>query len=97
MTVKVSVVVPARDEQSTIRALLDSLLQQTCPAAEIIVVDAGSVDRTAEIVREYHAATVPIRLLILGPAFPGTARNAGVETAVSEHIAFTDAGIQVDP
>jgi glycosyltransferase involved in cell wall biosynthesis len=96
VSVPVSVVVPARDEQATIAALLDSLLAQTWPAAEIIVVDAGSVDRTAEIVREYSAAAVPIRLLTLGPAFPGSARNAGVAAAVSEWIAFTDAGIRLD-
>ena len=87
--------VPARDEQDTIRALLDSLLEQTWPAAEIIVVDAGSVDRTAQIVRDYGRAHA-VRLLTQGPAFPGTARNAGVDVAASEHIAFTDAGIQVD-
>ncbi len=96
MSVKVSVVVPARDEQGSMAALLDSLLEQTWPAAEIIVVDAGSVDRTAEIVREYSAAMVSIRLLTLGPAFPGIARNAGVAAAVTEHIAFTDAGIVLD-
>lgn len=96
MSVKVSVVVPARDEQASIAGLLDSLLEQTRPAAEIVVVDAGSVDRTAEIVRGYSPALVPIRLVALGPAFPGIARNAGVAAAVSEHIAFTDAGIQLD-
>ena len=124
MTVNVSVVVPARDEQATIAALLDSLLEQTWPAAEIVVVDAGSLDRTAQIVRDYsrefapesarefapefapesagestresRAGATAIRLLALGPAFPGIARNAGVEAASSEHIAFTDAGIQLD-
>jgi glycosyltransferase involved in cell wall biosynthesis len=96
VTLNVSVVVPARDEQTTIRALLDSLLAQTWPAAEIVVVDAGSVDRTAEMVAEYCTAEAPIRLRMLGPAFPGVARNAGVEAAASEYIAFTDAGIQLD-
>jgi glycosyltransferase involved in cell wall biosynthesis len=100
VSISVSVVVPARDEQDSIVPLLDSLLQQTWPAAEIVIVDAGSLDRTAQMVREYSreygAAAVPIRLLTLGPAYPGIARNAGVEAAVSSHIAFTDAGIRVD-
>lgn len=97
MTRDVSVVVPAQNEQASIAALLDSLLAQTHPAAEIIVVDAGSVDRTAEIVREYHAAAVPVRLVSSGSAFPGIARNIGVATAASEYIALTDAGIRLDP
>ncbi len=100
MSVRVSVVIPARDEQDSIAPLLDSLLEQTWPAAEIVVVDAGSLDGTAQMVREYRPkcsfAAVPIRLLALGPAYPGIARNAGVEAAVSAHIAFTDAGIRVD-
>src|SRR5579872_609411 len=95
LPLKVSVVIPARNEERTIGALLDSLLRQTHPAAEIIVVDAGSADRTAQIVREYQEKT--IRLISIAPAFPGTARNAGVERAMSDDIAFTDAGIQLDP
>jgi glycosyltransferase involved in cell wall biosynthesis len=93
----VSVVVPARNEEATMIPLLDSLLNQTRPPQEIVVVDAGSVDRTARIVREYCPATIPVRLVSIGPAFPGIARNAGAEAAVSEFIAFTDAGIQLDP
>ena len=95
MTVKVSVVVPARNEESSIAALLDSLLRQSRPAAEIIVVDAGSVDRTAQSVREYRSAAIPVRLITIGPAFPGIARNAGVAAAAWDYIAFTDAGIQL--
>jgi glycosyltransferase involved in cell wall biosynthesis len=102
------VVVPARNEETTITALLDSLSKQTRPPQEIVVVDAGSVDRTAQIVREYRVAgtqlqetraapAIPVRLLSMGPAFPGIARNAGAGAAVSEYIAFTDAGIQLDP
>lgn len=95
MTVNVSVVVPAKNEEASIAALLDSLLRQSRPAREIIVVDAGSVDRTAQIVREYRSAAIPVRLIAIGPAFPGIARNVGVEAAASEYIAFTDAGIQL--
>lgn len=86
--------IPARNEERATGALLDSLLRQTYPAFEIIVVDAGSVDCTAQIVREYREKTV--RLVSIEPAFPGTARNAGVRKATSDYIAFTDAGIQLD-
>jgi glycosyltransferase involved in cell wall biosynthesis len=101
VTANVSVVVPARNEETTIIALLDSLSNQTRPPQEIVVVDAGSLDRTARIVLEYRsagtAAVIPIRLLSLGPAFPGIARNAGAKEAAFEYIAFTDAGIRLDP
>lgn len=107
MTANVSVVVPARNEETTITALLDSLSKQTWPPLEIVIVDAGSIDRTAQIVQEYASAgsalqetgtatRIPIRLLSIGPAFPGVARNAGAEAAISEYVAFTDAGIQLD-
>jgi glycosyltransferase involved in cell wall biosynthesis len=93
----VSVIVPARNEQATIRPLLDSLLNQTNKPAEIIVVDAGSDDHTAQIVHEYGQATVPVRLIRSTPVFPGTARNIGVAYVLSEYVAFTDAGITLDP
>ena len=43
---KVSVVVPVRDEEHSIRELLDSLLRQTHPPDQIVITDGGSVDAT---------------------------------------------------
>ncbi len=63
-----SVIIPARNEQSNIETCLGGLLQQTYPtqALEIIVVDDHSTDETAVIVRELMDAHSQIRLVEAG-------------------------------
>jgi cellulose synthase/poly-beta-1,6-N-acetylglucosamine synthase-like glycosyltransferase len=92
----VSVVVPVRDEGGTVDALLHSLLEQSRPPGEIVVVDAGSGDDTAERVRRWGDRYPAIRLVQTGPAHPGEARNAGIAAAAHTWVALTDAGIRVD-
>ena len=53
---KVSVIVPTFNRAHYLRECLDSLLAQTVAASEIIVVNDGSTDNTAEILREYGKA-----------------------------------------
>jgi hypothetical protein len=50
---RLSVLIPARNEEANIAAALDSVLQSTGVELEIIVLDDGSTDRTAELVRGY--------------------------------------------
>ncbi len=92
---RVSVVIPVRDEENSIRELLDSLLQQTRAPDEIIITDGGSVDRTPQIIEEYIRAGAPVRLIRSGPALPGRGRNLGAAQASYEWLGFTDAGIRV--
>lgn len=92
---KVSVIVPVRDEEQSIRELLDSLLNQTRPPDEIVITDGGSVDATPQIVEDYIRKGAPVRLIRAGPALPGRGRNLGAAAAGFEWIALTDAGIQV--
>ncbi|HEY0729966.1 MAG TPA: glycosyltransferase family 2 protein, partial [Pyrinomonadaceae bacterium] len=89
---KVSVIVPVRDEEQSIRELLDSLLKQTRPPDEIVITDGGSVDATPQILDEYIKQGSPVRLLRAGPALPGRGRNLGAAAATYEWLAFTDAG-----
>ena len=90
---KLTVVIPVRDETATIAPLLDSLLNQTQPPDEIVVVDGGSVDDTRAIVQEYAGAQRSIRLICDSNAFPGRGRNLGAASASNEWLAFTDAGV----
>jgi glycosyltransferase involved in cell wall biosynthesis len=92
---KVSVVVPVRDEEDSIRELLDSLLAQTRPPDEIVIADGGSVDSTPQIIEEYIRKGAPVRLVRSGDALPGRGRNLGAAQASFEWLAFTDAGIRV--
>ena len=93
---KVSVVVPVRDEERSIRALLDSLLAQTRPPDEIVITDGGSTDATPQIIEEYIQNGAPVRLIRAGAALPGRGRNLGAAQASHEWVAFTDAGIRLE-
>ena len=93
---KVSVVVPVRDEEQSIRELLDSLLTQTRPPDEIVITDGGSTDATPQIIEEYIRQGAPVRLIRAGPALPGRGRNLGAAQASHEWLAFTDAGIRLE-
>src|SRR3989442_230323 len=59
----VSLVVPVKNEEASIRALLDSVLGQTIVPAEVLIVDGGSSDRTVEIVREYSSVHPSVQVI----------------------------------
>jgi cellulose synthase/poly-beta-1,6-N-acetylglucosamine synthase-like glycosyltransferase len=96
--VKVSLVVPVRDEGATIAELLDSIAGQTRPPDEVVIVDGGSLDETVARARAAsHDVTTRVRVIEAGPATPGRGRNVGIAAADYEWIALTDAGIRLDP
>ncbi|WP_158675246.1 glycosyltransferase family A protein [Thiohalobacter thiocyanaticus] len=83
-----SVIIPAYNSADTISAAIDSVLSQTWPAHEIIVVDDGSTDDTAERVR---ACGEPVHYLHQPNAGVSAARNCGIRAATGDWIAFLDA------
>lgn len=88
---KISVIVPAYNVEKYIRRCLDSLVNQTYPNLEVIVVNDGSTDRTGDIIEEF-AERFP------GKVFPyfqqnqgqAKARNFGMTKATGEYIGFVD-------
>jgi glycosyltransferase involved in cell wall biosynthesis len=66
---KVSVIVPVRDEEDSIRELLDSLLAQTRPPDEIVITDGGSIDATPQIIESYREKGAPVKLIRAGAPF----------------------------
>lgn len=92
---KVSVIVPVRDEEDSIRELLDSLLAQTHPPDEIVITDGGSVDATPDIIDNYRLKGAPVKLIRAGAALPGRGRNLAAAQAKFEWLAFTDGGIRL--
>jgi glycosyltransferase involved in cell wall biosynthesis len=84
----VTVITPAYNAELTIAAALDSVLQQTVKPAEVIVVDDGSTDGTAQIVQRYRDWVYYFRQENCGPA---AARNVGIALAKGEILAFLDA------
>jgi glycosyltransferase involved in cell wall biosynthesis len=90
-------VIPARDEEESIRALIEALLRQTLPPREIVITDGGSIDATREIIKEFLDRDVPVKLICELDSMPGRARNIGVAHSQYEWIAFIDAGTWPDP
>ena len=60
----IALIATVLDEESAIGSLLDSILAQTRPPDEIIICDAGSTDRTREIIGQYQARGLQARLLV---------------------------------
>ncbi|MGH7877954.1 MAG: glycosyltransferase, partial [Candidatus Binataceae bacterium] len=89
----VSVVVCAYNAERTMLACLESLRELDYPNYEVIVVDDGSRDRTAEIAAEFPE----FRLIRQPNKGLGVARNVGMQAARGELIAYTDSDCVVDP
>ncbi len=88
----VSVVIPAFNAERFIERTLRTVYAQTLAPREVIVVDDGSTDRTADMVRRAARETeIPTTLLRQPNAGPGAARNLGVAAARGELVAFVDA------
>jgi glycosyltransferase involved in cell wall biosynthesis len=91
---RISAIVPVRNEENSIAALLDGLISQSLAPDEIVITDGGSTDATVSIVETYIKRGAPIRLVHGGPAFPGRGRNLAASQASGEWLAFIDAGVK---
>ncbi|MHB1083822.1 MAG: glycosyltransferase [Thiobacillus sp.] len=90
-----SVVITVRNEAANIAAVLDGLLAQSHPPAEIIIVDGQSTDGTLDILTRYEEQGQI--LLMSQPCNIAQGRNMGIARASQSHIAVTDAGCAIDP
>lgn len=97
----VSLVVPMRDEATTVGALLAGLAAQATLPRELIFADTGSRDGSPQRVRDWWAAHgwagTDCRVIEEPGAFPGGGRNAGVRVSREPWIAFLDCGIVPEP
>jgi glycosyltransferase involved in cell wall biosynthesis len=84
---RVSAIIPVYNGAATIAEAIDSALAQTCTDLEVIVVNDGSTDTTAEVLRRYEGRVKVIERPNGGIA---AARNTGVEAASGEYLAFLD-------
>ncbi|MBU0460019.1 MAG: glycosyltransferase [Nanoarchaeota archaeon] len=89
MDVKISIIIPAHNEENYLRKTLHSIKQQSYQNYETIVVCNGCTDKTEEIVKK--RADDKLRLLSLSKANVSVARNAGALNAQGEIILFLDA------
>lgn len=86
---KVSVIIPAYNEEKVIKDCLESLVKQTYIDLEIIVVDDGSTDKTIEKIKD-------VKLFKQAHKGPGEARNLGAKKANGGILVFVDADMTFD-
>jgi glycosyltransferase involved in cell wall biosynthesis len=95
--VTVSVIVPVFDTERYLAVALDSIVAQTWPADEVIVVDDGSTDASPDIASDYASRYAEVRVLRQANSGPAAARNAGIDAASGRYLAFADADDQMMP
>ena len=92
-----SVIIPTYNRRESLRRCLDSLTAQVEPPPfEVIVVDDGSEDGTAEALARYQAC-YSMRVLVTGRAGPASARNLGAAEAGGEYLLFIDDDVVTHP
>ncbi|MFX3636996.1 MAG: glycosyltransferase family 2 protein [Candidatus Pristimantibacillus sp.] len=94
---KLSIIIPARNEECNLPHLLDSLLSQTFPPFEIIVVDDFSDDRTKQIAESYGVKVIVGSPLPEGWTGKSWAVWNGYMQASGDVLAFLDADIRMAP
>jgi glycosyltransferase involved in cell wall biosynthesis len=84
----ISVIMPSYNHGKYLSHAIESVLQQTYPAQQVIVVDDGSTDNTPEIVKPYLPQ---ITYLHQNNSGISAARNTGIQHAKGKYLAFLDA------
>ena len=93
----VSVIVTAYNIDKYLSGCMDSLLAQTYPNLEIIVVDDGSTDGTSRICDLYAEKNEKITVIHKENGGPSSARNAGLAVAKGEYVGYVDGDDFVEP
>ena len=95
--IKVSVVIPVYKVEPYLRRCVDSVLAQTLPELEIILVDDGSPDNCPAICDEYAARDSRIRVIHKENGGLASARNAGLREVYGAYVFFLDSDDWLEP
>lgn len=86
---KISVVIPLYNKEKTIQSTLESVLKQSIPPHEILVINDGSTDESVRIIK--HLNIPELNLIYQKNQGAAAARNTGIKQAKGDFIAFLDA------
>ncbi|CAB50100.1 glycosyltransferase family 2 protein [Pyrococcus abyssi] len=93
---RISLITTVKNEENSIRAFLESILQQSRPPDEFIIVDGGSTDKTVEILQEYtplfKRKNIIYKIIVKKGANIAKGRNIAISNSSGDIIACTDAG-----
>ena len=90
MQIKYSVIIPVYNAERTLKRCLDSLLSQQRMDVEIILINDGSSDRSAEIIGDFKTRFRNIKALTQENSGVSSARNSGLDAARGTYITFVD-------
>lgn len=93
----VSIIVPIFDVEQHLERCVDSILGQSYPRIEVILVNDGSPDRCAELCDSYAARDSRVRVIHQVNAGVSAARNTGLDVAKGELLMFIDGDDWVEP
>jgi glycosyltransferase involved in cell wall biosynthesis len=93
---RVSVIVPVYNAESYLRRCLDSILNQSYSDLELVLVNDGSTDGSADICNEYEKKDNRVKFLSQTNQGPALARKYGVENAEGVYVMFVDSDDYID-
>ncbi len=88
---KISIVIPVYNAEKYVKRTIDALLKQTYSNIELVFIDDGSVDSSAQIILKEAEKDSRIKYFKIKNGGPGNARNVGISKATGEYIGFCDA------
>ena len=94
---QISVIVPVYNVEKYLARCVDSILAQTYENLEVILVDDGATDRSGLICDEFASKDSRVKVIHKKNGGLSSARNAGLETAAGEYIAFVDSDDWIEP
>ncbi|WP_454861524.1 glycosyltransferase family 2 protein [Peribacillus frigoritolerans] len=94
---KISVIIPLYNVEKYMKKCIDSVLNQTLVEIEVILVNDGSPDKCGDIAEEYKKNNHSIKVIHKENGGLSSARNAGIDIATGEYIAFVDSDDWIEP
>jgi glycosyltransferase involved in cell wall biosynthesis len=91
-----SIIMPVYNSEETLAECIQSVLDQTCPDFELIIVNDGSKDKSWEIIEKFTKNDLRIKAISIENSGVSHARNIGLKLAVGDYITFVDSDDIID-